>query len=30
VDEIAKMIGGQNGYQALKENVRELLAANEK
>ena len=30
VDEIAKMIGGQKGYQALKENVRELLAANEK
>ena len=30
VDEIAKMIGGQKGYLALKENVRELLAANEK
>jgi DNA repair protein RecN (Recombination protein N) len=29
VDEIAKMIGGQKGYLALKENVRELLAINE-
>lgn len=29
VDEIAKMIGGQKGYLALKENVRELLAVNE-
>jgi DNA repair protein RecN (Recombination protein N) len=28
VDEIAKMIGGQQGYLALKENVRKLIQAN--
>ena len=28
VDEIAKMIGGQQGYLALKENVRNLIQAN--
>ena len=28
VDEIAKMIGGQNGYQELKENVRKLIKSN--
>jgi DNA repair protein RecN (Recombination protein N) len=28
IDEIAKMIGGQNGYLDLRDNVRKLIADN--